>query len=675
MKIENKKRIALVISIVCAVVFLLSVGVLAATFVSATTERIKVEVGETPEPEKIHDSEFLSSLYNVEPYQIDVSEPGEHHIGLKFFGFLPGEVTVEVCDTTPPVLELQNVHTVTGTEITAADFLRSCSDATAVTASFNTAITTDAAGEYPVEITVSDAKGNAAIGHTMLKVYEADAIIEAELNAADIENAFLTACPDITEIDMSDIPTGTAGEYILRGLSENTLYIWPVRVSDTTPPTVLTNDRAIRPGEILNPDNFVESVEDASAYTVSFAQSIDFTVPGLHEIVLVIEDAYGNRTEPTVKLLIVDIPTEILLEYGVSTSQVGAALLGNTEDREMYALSDCPTEIGIYDLTASTQYGSYIIRLEISDTTAPNLILKETTVFTGDSVGPEYFVLSAEDAAEVIYRFDGPEPVSDTPGEYTIKIIASDPSGNQSSAETVYYVADDTTPPVIYGAVDKQILVGETVSFKKGVYAVDNRDGDVAFKVDSSAVNTTEEGIYPITYTSIDAAGNEASITVYLKVKVNNMDAVNELADGILAQIITAGMTEREKAWAIYSWITASLKYSTRTSYLMGNYTEGAYSGLTIRSGNCYIYYAVSGALLTRAGIENIMIQRDKPDNPHYWNMVKIDGDWYHFDTCPQYSGHKMQCFLKTDKELAAYNEYEVADYYSFDATLYPETP
>lgn len=675
MKTVNKKRIAIVVSIVCAIVFLLSVGILAATFVSATTGKITVEIGENPEPEKIHENTFLASLYEVEPYQIDVSEPGEHSIELKFFGFLPGKVNVEVCDTTPPVLELWEVNTVEGTEIQPEDFVRMCIDNTEVTYSFAEVPCEYTAGEYTVVIRAIDSAGNQTSREAGLKIWDTSHILRAEWNAADLEQTIREKHPSVTDVELGEISAASVGEYIIRAYSEQAAYIWPVVISDTTPPRVEVRDCAIRLGETIVPEDFILSVDEVSDYTVSFGRQVDFQKQGLKNILLLVEDSHGNKTTQTVRLLISDIPREMFLEYGVSVNGVGSSILERVSSKDRYVLSDCPTEIGAYDITVDTEYGSYTVKLEIADTTPPQLKLKQTTVFLGENVEPDYFVQSAEDASEVRYRYGGEAPVTDAVGEYSVSVTAADIYGNTTTVETVYTVILDTKGPVIYGVTDKEILVGESVSFKKGVYAVDDHDGNIAFKVDSSAVNTGEEGTYPVIYTSVDSSGNETSVTAYLKVKVNNMNAVNNLADEILKWIVTPSMTQREKAWAIYVWTTENLSYSTRTSYLMGNYIEGAYSGLSIRSGNCYIYYAVSGALLTRAGIENIMIQRDKPEDPHYWNLVNIDGSWYHFDTCPQFPGHEMQCFLKTDAELADYNKHEVADYYSFDASLYPPTP
>ena len=134
-------------------------------------------------------------------------------------------------------------------------------------------------------------------------------------------------------------------------------------------------------------------------------------------------------------------------------------------------------------------------------------------------------------------------------------------------------------------------------------------------------------------------------------------------------------MTDREKARAIYDWCCENIKYSTLTSHLMGYYAKASYSGLTRHYGNCYTYYAVSSVLLTRAGITNIQIQRNSVTDPHYWNLVSIDGSWYHFDTCPQPPPNKLEVFLLTDSEVRAFSRNKVANYYNFSAENYPATP
>ena len=669
---NSRKRI--VIPAVCASVFLLSVGILGASYVSATTEPIMVEIGEMPRPENIHENELLASMYSVEPYTIDVSSPGDHAIGLKFFGFLPGDVTVQVRDTTPPELTVTDVHTVAGTEISWGDFVLSCTDATDVTLTAEN-LTTDTAGEYTVTVTAADGSGNKTSVNAALTVWDASHVLAAELNAADLATTMLEKHPDVTEMDFGDISTGVIGEYILRASSATAAYVWPVKVADTTPPVLETASHAIRLGETVTAENFVTLADDVSGCTLSLASKPDLTVQGRQTVRIAAEDIHGNRTEKDAKLFIMNVPAEISLEYGCTEEEITAAVFADTTYGRRFTVSGISAGIGEHTLTLESEFGRYEVKTVIADTTPPVLTLTDVTVFKGDAVSLESFVVSAEDLSEVTFSYAGDAPVSEEAGSYPVTVKASDAYGNSAEAETKLRVILDTTPPVIYGAVSKTIMEGESVSFKKNVYAVDDRDGDVAVKVDSSAVNNAVPGTYQVHYTAVDSSGNEAKTSVYLRVYDITMDTVNALADQILWQITGNWMTPREKAWAIYEWCTSGLTYSTRTSYLMGNYVDGAYSGFTIRSGNCYIYYAVSSVLLTRAGLENMMIQRNDPANPHYWSLVNIDGNWYHFDTCPHYAGHAIQCFLLTDAEVKAYSENEVKNYYSFDSSLYPATP
>ena len=144
------------------------------------------------------------------------------------------------------------------------------------------------------------------------------------------------------------------------------------------------------------------------------------------------------------------------------------------------------------------------------------------------------------------------------------------------------------------------------------------------------------------------------------------MDAV---CDGILAQITNSSMGERQKAEAIYRWVRGNLRYSGHSS--TRDWVTEAYQGFRRRHGDCYTYFSVSQALLTRAGLPSIEVIRST-DNDHYWNMTRVDGTWYHFDTTPRKGGGEF--FLLTDQELAAYSSAH-NDSHDFDPSLYPATP
>ena len=272
------------------------------------------------------------------------------------------------------------------------------------------------------------------------------------------------------------------------------------------------------------------------------------------------------------------------------------------------------------------------------------------------------------------------------------------PAGSDSPAP-----AEDTQPPVISGTKDLTVAVGESLSYRTGVTVTDDVDETVQLQVDSSGVNLSEPGEYQAVYWAEDAAGNRAEVTVTVTVvetvTVDDADGgetedvveaggeeitlerVNELADDILAEITTSGMSQREKALAIYNYVHNHIKYtgtSDKSSWLVG-----AYVGFTRGSGDCYNYFACSKALLTRAGIPNVDLTRVGGNSRHYWQLVDVGSGYYHFDACPHPNSYPLYSFLLTEEEVKAYTRqcssirknYYVYDYDSCPVEVIQGTP
>lgn len=144
---------------------------------------------------------------------------------------------------------------------------------------------------------------------------------------------------------------------------------------------------------------------------------------------------------------------------------------------------------------------------------------------------------------------------------------------------------------------------------------------------------------------------------------------VDAMADQVLAGIVNDSMSQRQKAEAIYSWVRGHIRYVNHSE--KGDWVKSAYDGFRTKRGDCYTYYSVSLALLTRVGIPCIEVVRT--DGHHWWELVQIDGQWYHFDTTPRAAGGTF-CLL-TDAELAAYSNGVGKGSHNFDRSLYPPTP
>lgn len=103
-------------------------------------------------------------------------------------------------------------------------------------------------------------------------------------------------------------------------------------------------------------------------------------------------------------------------------------------------------------------------------------------------------------------------------GDYSIIVTASDSIGTQSKTLTLKVnpvVIIDTTAPVItlLGNNPETVVVGNTY-IDAGATALDNADGDITSQiVVVNPVNVNVVGIYTITYSVSDAAGNTATAT------------------------------------------------------------------------------------------------------------------------------------------------------------------
>jgi len=144
---------------------------------------------------------------------------------------------------------------------------------------------------------------------------------------------------------------------------------------------------------------------------------------------------------------------------------------------------------------------------------------------------------------------------------------------------------------------------------------------------------------------------------------------VDAIADDILSRITNAAMSERQKAEAIYAWVRGNFRYAGHSA--SRDWPSEAYRSLRSHHGDCFSFYSAANALLSRAGIPSIEVIRST-DADHYWNLVRVDGNWYHFDTTPRSVGG-YYC-LWTDAQMNAFSNRHKGCFH-FDASLYPRTP
>ena len=323
---------------------------------------------------------------------------------------------------------------------------------------------------------------------------------------------------------------------------------------------------------------------------------------------------------------------------------------------------------GSYQVILFYNNKNYNGTIEVVDTTSPKGVSQDISIWLGDSVEPEDLVKSIDDVTEVTVTWEA-APDLEKEGDQSVSILLTDAGGNTQKLSATLTVNVDREPPEILGAVDQEITLGDSVSYRSGVTVTDNKDDQVELTIDNSQVNLSEAGSYPVVYTATDKAGNQSTVTVTIVVRGATQTKVIELADELLAQITTPEMTNKEKCRAIYTWAQNTIKYVGTAD--KSDIYEGAYEGFTKLKGDCYTYYAVATVLLDRLGIPNMKVERI--DSTHYWCLVDAGEGWYHFDCSPRRIGHYVDTCLVPDSVLEKYSREEIEGYYDFDHSLYPE--
>ncbi len=341
------------------------------------------------------------------------------------------------------------------------------------------------------------------------------------------------------------------------------------------------------------------------------------------------------------------------------------------------------TDINSIDLD---KVGNYVVEIEVRnikktvnlyvvDTTAPTgVAVNDISLWNGEKLEASDFISEVTDATEVnIYYKD--EPDFSKTGDCIVVIVLEDEEGNKTEYTCTYTMGEDREPPIIEGMTYQTLYIGDTISYKSLITVTDNVDPDPEIEVDSSDVNQMGEGVYTVKYTARDKAGNEATFEIELTVeeKPADIDEMNALADAVLESITTQGMTKREVAQAIYKW----MKYSSGIAYTgtsdKSDWVKEATKGLKHNGGDCFTYFSVSKALLTRAGIDNLDIEKyPYRTNKHYWSLINCGDGWYHFDTTPRHD--KSEFFMLTDAQLDAYSSKHYNSH-AYDRSSYPATP
>lgn len=273
--------------------------------------------------------------------------------------------------------------------------------------------------------------------------------------------------------------------------------------------------------------------------------------------------------------------------------------------------------------------------------------------------------------SEILEHFLTQEEISTVGGVYNIEMKYAD------SSFDVRVEIVDTEDPIIYGVESFAVACNDTVTYLKNVTAYDNSREDILVEVDTSNVDLSTPGIYPLIYTATDSSGNTAMEQAFITVKdgpVYNEEYVRPLVENVVGKVVKADMSDYDKAYVLYQWCVKNLKV-TESESIDNTIWEAAYEGLTYGGGNYYTCSGTYSALLTVAGVDNMLVDRKDYASAYRWNLVNTGDGWYHCDVALRDKANSYVCFMQTDKQVQEYatTKTDNMKYFTFDQVLYPE--
>ena len=316
------------------------------------------------------------------------------------------------------------------------------------------------------------------------------------------------------------------------------------------------------------------------------------------------------------------------------------------------------------------------VRLTVADTAAPTCTVVPYHMYANEQI---------PDASELVTDvYDAQQPVSIeymTEPDLTctntsiVYCKLEDLSGNINIVEVPFYITQDVTPPVIEGVHYIDQYAGDSIAYRDGITVTDDIDPAPTLEIDNSGVDMDHAGDYTVIYTATDAAGNSTTVEghIHLVTKPATYvedDVVMAAATNLLNSITNSNMTDMEKALKIFRWCRYNINYIQDDRIDITSWNRVAYDGLTLRHGTCYTFAITAKYLLDAAGIPNMIVNREPYRHKHFWNLIQIDGQWYHCDSTPRMNYNSF-VFMYTDRELA---NFWVDNYngYSFNHSKYP---
>lgn len=466
----------------------------------------------------------------------------------------------------------------------------------------------------------------------------------------------------------------------------STLHEVELNVIDNVAPVANPVNVTSPVGIELSPSDFYSDLFDHSETTSKFLKEPDIEVAGIYEVIVQITDSYGNYTVIEALCEIFNVTESITVERGTPAFFVLSDFASFTRNSliapedvilEMDLPDDFYKTVGVHDVAIVVEGVRHYSKIEVVVTTPPNVVPVTVTRFVNepnpqvessaffrvpDEYACEYIELTSEFVTTPNWSSEGSHPV-------TIRVL--DQFGNTAEVDATLQMVTVTEPPVINGTRDFSVLLGNSIAFRHGITVTDAYDPNPHWEIDSSAVVSNQVGVYPVTHTVTNRAGLSTSVTI-------NVHIV-DVEEGGLAVLVQQRLNELgvfetnnmiERARLIHRYVFYTMTYQNNPSN-PNDEVRFAYNTLRGMRGNCIASQRAAEALLTGAGIENVRIHNTVAFS-HAWNLININGTWYHFDASRfRYCRGSQDTHMFSAARAAQLNQTR-ANVYTFDESLFP---
>ena len=291
--------------------------------------------------------------------------------------------------------------------------------------------------------------------------------------------------------------------------------------ADRTAPVVHSKTIEVPYGTVLKASDFAISDNRDNTDTLKtkiHADSYEKNQLGTYAVNVTVKDAFNNETTKTVNVKVVDNEAPVLESRNDDGFVINVEANGSNDLKQYIKATDnASVEDNMGNVATKT------FTFNVGDTSAPEMNLKNGNfvVNYGDNFDINNYI-EAKDNYDMnpILTVEGEVDTKKLDGTQSLKVTATDASGNKTENTYDVTVADIAAPAITLKSNDINVKYGSSFDAKSNlVSAIDNLDGDVTSKVNvSGSVNTSKSGSYTVNYTVTDNAGNTANASAKVNV-------------------------------------------------------------------------------------------------------------------------------------------------------------